>query len=80
VVVQDVKTSLILQNGQRVSIGGVIGQNNKFYRSLFGPEFLNRDDSNSILDMYVTATIVKPGSSGRRSYIPRTPDVKSWKK
>jgi len=30
--------------------------------------------------MYVTATIVKPGSSGRRSYIPRTPDVKSWKK
>jgi len=80
VMVQDVKTSLVLQDGQRVSIGGVIGSNKKFYRSLFGPEFLSRDDSSSILDMYVTATVIKPGSSGRRSYIPRTPDVKSWKK
>jgi hypothetical protein len=79
VMVQDVKTSLILQSGQRVSIGGVIGGNKKFYTNLFGPEFMNRDDSSSILDMYVTATVVKPGNSGRRSYIPRTPDVKSWK-
>ena len=80
VIVQDVKTSLILKNGQRVSIGGVIGGKKDFYRSLFGPKLLSRDDSSSILDMYVTATVMKPGSSGRKSYIPRTPDVKSWKK
>ncbi len=79
VIVQDVKTSLILQNGERVSMGGVVGTNKKFYTNLFGPDFLSRDDSNSILDMYVTATVIKPGSRGRRSYIPRTPDVKSRK-
>jgi hypothetical protein len=76
VMVQDVKTSLTLQNGQRVSLGGVIGSKKNFYTSLFGPGLLDREGTNSILDMYVTATVIKPGSNGRRSYIPRTPDVR----
>lgn len=74
--VEDVSTKVTVKSGQRVSIGGVISSNKKFYTNLFGPDFLSRDESSSILDMYLTATIVKPGSSGRRSYIPRTPDVR----
>ena len=80
VMVQDLKTSLILNDGQRISIGGLIGAKKDVYSSLFGPELFSRDSNNSILDMYVRATVMKPGSSGRRSYIPRTPDVKEWKK
>ncbi len=72
-MVQDIKTSLILKSGQKVSIGGVISSNKKFYTNLFGPDFLSIKNENSVLDMYVTATVVKPGSSGRKSYIPRTP-------
>ena len=74
--VEDVSTKVTVKSGQRVSIGGVISSNKNFYTNLFGPDFLSRDENNSILDMYLTATIVKPGSSGRRSFIPRTPDVR----
>jgi hypothetical protein len=74
--VEKVSTTVTVKSGQRISIGGVISSNKAFYTNLFGPDFLSRDESNSILDMYLTATIVKPGSSGRRSYIPRTPDVR----
>jgi type II secretory pathway component GspD/PulD (secretin) len=75
VMVQDIKTSLNLRDGQKVSMGGVISSNKNFYKSLFGPKFLDKDNTDSILDMYVTATVIKPGSSGRKSFIPRTPDV-----
>ena len=60
VMVQDASTHLTLQSGRRVSMGGVIGSNKKFYKNLFGPNFLSRDESNSILDMYITATVVTP--------------------
>lgn len=79
VMVQDLKTSLVLNDGQRISIGGLIGSKKEVYTSLFGPELFSRDSDNSVLDMYVRATVIKPGTSGRRSYIPRTPYVKEWK-
>ena len=75
VMVQDVKTSIIVSNGQRVYIGGAINSKKNFYRSLFGPELFRRTGKGSVLDMYVRATVIPPGSSGRRSFIPRTPDV-----
>ena len=59
--VEDISTRLTLQSGQRVSMGGVIDSNKNFYRNLFGPDFLSRDDKNSILDMYIRATVVDPG-------------------
>lgn len=72
VKVEDVSTHLTLQNGQRVSIGGAISTHGNFYKNLFGPDFLSRDDSSSILDMYITATVIDP--SGRpKSNIPYTP-------
>ena len=72
--VEEVSTHVVVMNGQRVSIGGAISSKRDFYTNLFGPDFLSRDGHNSLLDMYVTATVVRPGQSGRRSYIPRTPD------
>ncbi len=71
--VENVSTHVVVMNGQRVSIGGAISSKRNFYTNLFGPNFISRDGNNSLLDMYVTATIVRPGQSGRRSYIPRTP-------
>ena len=73
VKVEDISTKVTVKSGQRVSIGGVINSHKDFYTNLFGPNFISRDGNNSVLDMYLTATILKPGSSGRRSYIPRTP-------
>jgi hypothetical protein len=73
VKVEDVSTKVTVKSGQRISIGGIINSHKKFYTNLFGPDFLSRDENNSVLDMYLTATILKPGSSGRRGYIPRTP-------
>ena len=73
VKVEEISTKVTVKSGQRISIGGVINSHKDFYTNLFGPDFLSRDGNNSILDMYLTATILKPGSSGRRSYIPRTP-------
>ena len=72
--VEEVSTHVVVMNGQRVSIGGAISSKKDFYTNLFGPDFISRDGRDSLLDMYVTATVVRPGQSGRRSYIPRTPD------
>lgn len=72
VKVEDVSTHLTLQSGQRVSIGGAISSNGNFYKNLFGPDFLSRDESNNILDMYITATVMDP-SGQPKSNIPYTP-------
>jgi hypothetical protein len=71
--VADITTHIVVMDGQRVSIGGVVGSKKNFYMNLFGPDFLSRDGHNSVLDMYVTARALRPGQSGRRSYFPRTP-------
>lgn len=73
VQVEDVSTHIVVMDGQRVPIGGAITSKKDFYMNLFGPDFLSRDGSTSVVDMYVTARVVKPGQSGRRSYFPRTP-------
>jgi hypothetical protein len=53
-----------LRSGQKVSLGGIISSNKDFYTNLFGPDILNRSSSNSILNMYITATVLDP--AGRR--------------
>jgi len=73
VMVQDVSTHVVVMDGQRMPIGGAISSKKDFYMNLFGPNFLSRDGSSSVVDMYVTARVVRPGQSGRRSYFPRTP-------
>ena len=64
VKVTDISTHLTLKSGQRVSLGGVISSNKDFYTNLFGPDILNRNSADSILNMYITATVLDP--AGRR--------------
>lgn len=59
VKVESISTKLTVQDGQRVSIGGVISSNRNFYKRLFGPQFRDRDDSINVLDMYMTATVLR---------------------
>lgn len=70
--VEDVSTHLTLQSGKRVYMGGVINSNKNFYKNLFGPKFLGRNDSSSVLDMYITATVIDPSGRSYRSNIPKT--------
>ncbi|MDX9976043.1 MAG: hypothetical protein RBU21_23895, partial [FCB group bacterium] len=57
---ESVSTRLTVQNGQRISIGGVVNDNREFYTNLFGPQLLSRNDSTSILDMYLTCHVMVP--------------------
>jgi len=64
VKVSDISTHLTLRSGQKVSLGGVVSSNKNFYTNLFGPDILNRNSADSILNMYITATVLDP--AGRR--------------
>ena len=65
-------TKVIVKNGARVYIGGVVNQKRQAYRSLFGPDFFKRKGMGETMDMYITATVLKPGSSGRRASFPNS--------
>jgi len=63
-------SKVIVKNGARVYIGGVISQKRQAYRNLFGPDFFKRKGISETMDMYIIATVLKPGESGRRSPFP----------
>ncbi len=63
-------TKIIVQNGAKVYIGGVVSQKRQAYESLFGPDFFKRKGISEVMDMYITATVLTPGESGRRSPFP----------
>ena len=58
--VESVSTRLTVQDGQRINIGGAVSSNLNFYKNLFGPNLLSRDDNSNILDMYLKASVLKP--------------------
>jgi hypothetical protein len=57
--VESVSTKLQVQDGQRISIGGAVSSNLDFYRNLFGPRLMSRDDNSNVLDMYLKASVLK---------------------
>ena len=59
VKVESVSTRLRMRDGQTMSMGSVINANENFYANLFGPR-LKYDDASSILDMKITARVLKP--------------------
>lgn len=63
-------TKIIVKNGARVYIGGVVSQKRQAYRNLFGPDFFKRKGVSETMEMYITATVLKPGASGRRYPFP----------
>lgn len=57
--VESVSTKLTVQEGQRINIGGAVSSNLNFYKNLFGPSLLSRDDNTNVLDMYLKASVLK---------------------
>jgi len=57
--VESVSTRLTVQDGQRISIGGAVSSNLDFYKNLFGPSLLSRNDNTNVLDMYLKASVLK---------------------
>lgn len=57
--VENVSTRLTVQDGQRINIGGVLSSNLDFYRNLFGPRLMSRDENTNVLDMYLKASVLK---------------------
>lgn len=57
--VENVSTRLTVQEGQRISIGGAVSSNLDFYRNLFGPRLMGKDENTNVLDMYLKATVLK---------------------
>ena len=55
-----ISTKVILRSGQKMNIGGVINKQKDFYTNLFGPDFISDKTGNSILDMTISAEIMKP--------------------
>lgn len=57
--VENIVTRLTVQDGQRINIGGALNSNLNFYKNLFGPRLLSRDDKTNVLDMYLKASVMK---------------------
>lgn len=67
VKVEQLITRLTIAEGQRIYVGGVISGKQETYTSLFGPDFFKRKDNSSTLDMYLTATAIKPDGSSAKA-------------
>ncbi|HCE45723.1 MAG TPA: hypothetical protein DET40_19445 [Lentisphaeria bacterium] len=59
--VESIVTKLTVQDGQKIYIGGAVSSNMNFYKSLFGPTLLSSDGKSNVLDMYLKASVMKPG-------------------
>jgi len=57
---EGISTKVILRSGQKMNIGGVINKQKDFYTDLFGPDFVSDKTGNSILDMTISAEVMKP--------------------
>ncbi len=69
--VQSVSTTVTVRDGQRISIGGVVNSKKDFYTSFFGPEFISGDGRTSVLDIYLTARVMKPRESPEAPGLPK---------
>ncbi len=63
--VEEVRSSLVVQPGQRVHIGGNTEATQDFMRQLLGPELYNRQERSNVLGIYLTAEVQKPGGRER---------------
>ena len=63
VKVTNLITKIVVKNGAKVLIGGVINQKRQAYENVFGPDFFTRKDVSETMNMYITATVLKPGQN-----------------
>ena len=72
VKVTSLASKVVVRNGARVSIGGVINQNRERYTNIFGPNFFKRNEINEVMNMYLKATVMELGRGyDRKDWIPR---------
>jgi len=64
--VTSLSTKVIVKNGARVYIGGIVSKKSQAYRNIFGPDFFKSKGISETMDMYITATIMDPRGGGRR--------------
>ncbi|MFA6568039.1 MAG: secretin N-terminal domain-containing protein [Victivallales bacterium] len=57
--VESISTRMTVREGQRINIGGAVSSNLNFYKNLFGPTLMSRDDNTNVLDMYLKASVLK---------------------
>ena len=65
VKVESLSTRVTVQDGARVNIGGVLSGKSREYSNIFGPDFFKSKDISQVMNMYLTATILEPGRSGK---------------
>ncbi len=65
VKVSSLVTKVIVKNGAKVLIGGVVDQKKRAYKNLFGTDFFKRKGISEVMNMYISAKVLKPGDSGR---------------
>ena len=68
--VTSLSTKVIVKNGARVYIGGIVNKKSQAYRNIFGPDFFKLKGISEAMDMYITATIMNPRGDDRRSPSP----------
>jgi type II secretory pathway component GspD/PulD (secretin) len=72
VKVTSLSSKITVKNGSRVPIGGVIRQKQQQYINIFGPDFFKSQGISDVMNMYLKASVMKPGSqSYNYDWIPR---------
>jgi type II secretory pathway component GspD/PulD (secretin) len=72
VKVTALSSKVVVKDGARISIGGVINQNRDRYTNIFGPNFFKRSEINEVMNIYLRATVMKVGRGyERKDWIPR---------
>lgn len=58
--VESVKTRLVVREGSRINIGGIINSKLSIYKNIFGKQLYRRVNGLSLLDMYLRVTVARP--------------------
>lgn len=61
VKVESLSTKVVVREGQRFYLGGMISGKKNEYVNIFGPDFYSNTSDNRVLDIYVTCRAMKPG-------------------
>ena len=55
VKITSLSAKVILKDGARLNIGGIINNKRKAYTKVFGPDFFKRKDIREVMNMFITA-------------------------
>jgi len=64
--VESLKTRVVVREGSRINIGGMVNSKLDSYKNIFGKKLYKRVNGRNVLNMYLRATVVKPQRKTRR--------------